>query len=144
MKVILRSGTTQAKKLKNMDIETYSIDKSGKLILEITRNMSLKNELFAAQKSDQSVVQVKTKELENNHLKIYDLITSIFVVSEDIPYRSTVFKGFLINLQNKKLFSKFVDYVILMFQLSHYITSISYLVHVVLDFMLEHLKEAYS
>ena len=135
MKVIVHSGTTTAKKLKKMDIETYSINKSGKLILEIIKNMSLKNELFAAQKNDQS------EELENNHLMIYDLITSIFVVSEDIPYRSTVFKEFLINLQNKKLFSKFVDYVILIVRLNHYITSISHLVHVVLDLMLNRAPE---
>src|SRR5688572_20574579 len=43
MKVIIHSGTAKAEKLKNMDIETYSIDKSGKLTLEIIRNMSIKN-----------------------------------------------------------------------------------------------------
>jgi hypothetical protein len=105
-------------------------------ILEIIRNTSLKNEVLDAQKNENpSLVQMKTKELENSHLKIYDLIMSFFVVNEDIPYRSTVFKEFLINLQNKKLFSKFVDYVSFVIHLNR-INSIFHLVSVALNFML--------
>jgi hypothetical protein len=54
---------------------------------------------------------------------------------------------FLINLKNKGLLSKFVDYIILMFRLNHQTNSISHLVHVVhvvLNFMFNHAYERNS
>jgi hypothetical protein len=141
MKVIVRSGTTSAKKLKKMDIETYSIDKSGKLILEVIRNMSLKNELLAAQRrGDSSLIQIRTNELENNHLNIYNLITSMFIINDEIPYQSIVLKEFIVNLQNRKLFSKFVDYVTSVVHISP-IRDTRDLVSVVLNFMLNRAPE---
>jgi hypothetical protein len=111
MKVIVSSGTAKAEKT-NMEVETYSIDKSGKLILEIIRNINSKNELLATQKKNNlSLIQIRTKELENIHSTIYNLITSMFIINDETPYQSIVLKEFIVNLQNRKLFSKFVDHV---------------------------------
>jgi hypothetical protein len=103
--------------------------------------MSLKEELSAAQKkSDLSVIQITTKELENNYSNIYNLITSMFIINEEIPYRSIVLKRFLVNLQNEKLFSKFVDYATFVFHLNP-IGNIFHLVSIVLNFMLNQAPE---
>ncbi|MGC1132918.1 MAG: hypothetical protein WA941_08845 [Nitrososphaeraceae archaeon] len=142
MKVLVHSGHTQAKKL-NMEIETYSIDKSGKLVLAIIRNMSLKNELLNTQKKDPLLRQMKTKELEDNYLRTYNLIKSNFMVNENIPYRNIVFREFLIKLENKRLFFKFVDYMSFAIHSSHFnrINSIIHLITDTLNYILNRAPE---
>jgi hypothetical protein len=140
MKVIDCFGTTQAKKI-NTEVKTYSINKSGKLILAIIKNISLKNELSDAKKNnDLSLIQIKTTELENNYLNIYNLFMSNLIINDEIPYESIVIKEFLINLQNKKLFSKFLDYMVPVFQL-YSISNIVQLVNVILNLMLNQVPE---
>lgn len=140
LKVIVPVGTVQAEKI-DIEVRTYSIGKSGRLILEIIRNINSKNELIAAQrKRDPSLIQIRTKELENSHLKIYNLVTTMFIINDEIPYRSVVLKEFVDNLQNKKLFSKFVDYVIFVLHLNP-IRDTFHLLSVVLNFILNNAPE---